>query len=140
MKKFKLTRIGIALIGAVCLLASPVAFQGCTNTSPNAVAYRAYGTTHVTVKTAMSLWDAYLASNKVDAATELKVKSAYEKWQSAMALVADAGAVYSAAVHDGNATILQSTLAAFEQAVSNGEQLKQDLFAVISAITGKPVS
>jgi hypothetical protein len=78
---------------------------GCSST-PQQVAYQSAGTTIVTVDTAMGLWGAYVAANQPGTNAEAKVKFAYEKYQTAMTILCDAGTVYSMTASTNAASVL----------------------------------
>lgn len=111
-------------IGA--LLLAVLFIAGC-GTTP----YKVTATTQVSVQAAMHMWGAYVKANHPPVAQEQAVKSAFEKWQSAMAVVCDAGKVYAAAQQAGaaNESIL---LAGLEQAISDLAANKQDIFDLIT--------
>jgi hypothetical protein len=108
-------------------LSSSLFFSGC-QTTPQELSYQAAGTTIVTVDTAMNLWGAYVASNHPSTNEEAAVKSAFEKYQTAMALACDAGAAY-AATGGTNST----ATAALNQAVANSSQELLDLENLITS-------
>lgn len=90
-----------------------VFFAGCS-TTPQRAAYEAAGTTQVTVDTAMTLWGAYVAANHPGTNAEAVVNSAYSKYQTGFAVLADAGAIYAATGGTNSAAT-----AALSQATSN---------------------
>jgi len=98
---------------------------GCQST-PQAVTYQTAGTTAVSVDTAMHLWGAYVAANHPGAATEAQVKAAFEKYQAAMAVVCDAGAIY-AATSVTNAPAASQASLALQQAIANAHNELADL-------------
>jgi len=104
---------------------------GC-NTTPQKVAYRAAGTTVVSVDTAMNLWGAYVKANHPPVAQELAVENAFEKYQTSMAVALDAGAAY-AATSVTNATFLQKASLALQQASSTASQDLTDLENLITS-------
>lgn len=117
----------IMSIVAFGLLAST---NGCSTTAKQ-TAYKTAATTQVTVSTAMTFWGDWVAAGSVTKEQEQKVKMAYETYQKAMAIVCDAGAVYSAS--GTNVTSLN----AFEVAVANANTSIADLVALVKTITGK---
>lgn len=98
------------------------------STTPQQASYRAAGTTVVTVDTAMNLWGAYVGANHPGTNEEAAVKSAYEKYQTSMAIVCDAGAAYAAS---GGTNSTAS--AAVDEAIANSSQELTDLENLIES-------
>jgi hypothetical protein len=82
------------LIGALALGMAGVV-TGC-KTAPQTVAYRAANGTTLTVETAIRTYNVFAAQGKTTVAQNQQVKAAYEKYQAAMLVVCDAGAIYAA--------------------------------------------
>jgi hypothetical protein len=118
---------GGATLMAFLLAAELLLNAGCHST-PQQAAYRAAGTTIVSVDTVMNLWGAYVAANHPGVAAETKVETAYEKYQAAMVAVCDAGVVYSAT---GSTNAPAGT--ALNQAVANASQDLSDLSNLITS-------
>ena len=122
-------RLSILWMTLVAILATPLVIQttGCKTNAP----YKAVATTQITVQAAMSLWGTYVSQSHPPVAQELAVKSAYEKWQSAMAVVCDAGKAYAAAQQAGAAN--QSVLlAALDQAIADVTADRGDLIDLLT--------
>ncbi|MEI6075553.1 MAG: hypothetical protein WCS94_08275 [Verrucomicrobiota bacterium] len=100
--------------------------SGCQST-PQRVAYQSAGTTVVSADTAMHLWGAYVAAHHPGTNLEAQVKSAFEKYQASVAVLCDAGAIYSAAGTNTTAS------AAFSQATANAGQTLLDLENLLTA-------
>lgn len=100
---------------------------GCKTNTP----YKVVATTQVSVQGAMSLWGAYVSANHPPVAQELAVKSAYEKWQSAMAVVCDAGKAYAAA-QQANAANQSVLLGALNQAVNDAAATQADIVDLLT--------
>ena len=137
------------IVGFALLLMVPALIDGCANNSPQTVAFKTYSGTAVSVQTALGFWDTYLQSAYANADTnkvvqlhaqEKAVQSGYMKWQAAMALVADAGAVWSAATQGTNQTTMTTALSAFGQAVSNASATQADLENAITSFSGKSIT
>ena len=109
-----------------CLTSTAIFETGCKTTP-----YKAVATTQITVQAAMSLWGAYVSANHPPVAQELAVKSAYEKWQSAMAVVCDAGKAYSAA-QQANAANQSILLGALSQAVTDAATDQADIVDLLT--------
>lgn len=77
------------LLLAIALLTAAPLLPGC-GTAPQR-AYQTVATTEITVSAAMTAWGNYVKQFHPPASEELKVKAAYEKYQAAMIVVADAG-------------------------------------------------
>lgn len=120
---------GSAPLLLVALMAGGALFftVGCKTTTQQAT-YQAAGTAIVTVDTAMNLWGTYVAAEHPGTNAELAVESAYEKYQTSMAVVCDAGEAY-AATGGTNAT----AVAALDQAIANSSQELTDLESLISS-------
>ena len=69
--------------------------QGCTS-PPARIAYNTVAAPAVSVDAAMTLWGDYVAQYHPTAATELKVKAAFERYQKAELLAIDAAQAYAA--------------------------------------------
>ncbi len=83
----RLRRAGLAL-GLAGLVA------GCGST-PSRVAYNTVDTPAIAVDSAMRAWGDYVAKYHPPAATELKVKAAFERYQRAELLAIDAAQAYA---------------------------------------------
>jgi len=81
------------------------------------------------VDSAMKLWGAYVAANHPGAAVEIKVKAAFDKYQAEMAVVCDAGAIYSAA-----GTTNAPAAAALNQAMAGAGQSLLDLENLLTTL------
>lgn len=108
-------------------LAASLFLGGCS-TTPQQATYRAAGTAIVSVDTAMKLWGAYVAAQHPPASQEMAIKSAYEKYQASMAVVCDAGAVYSSTGGTNAAAV-----GALNQAVHDSGQELVDLENLITS-------
>jgi hypothetical protein len=109
--------------------------SGCSTTAQQAT-YQAAGTTAVSVDTAMTLWGTYVAQTHPPIVQEQTVADAYAKYQSAMASVCDAGAVYAAANAAGTNTVYGSAASAslaLQQAITNANQEIIDLENLITS-------
>lgn len=103
---------------------------GC-NTTPQQVTYQAAGTASVTVETALQTYNVFVAG-KTDATTiahNVAVKAAYLKYQAAMSVVCDAGAIYAAT----SGTNAPAASLAMQQAVSNANGSIADLVALVQS-------
>ncbi|HXC34271.1 MAG TPA: hypothetical protein VNV43_00235 [Candidatus Acidoferrales bacterium] len=99
---------------------------GCASTGPQQVTYQAAGTTIVSVDAAMNEWGTYVAMAHPGTNAEIAVESAYEKYQSTMAVACDLGATYSA-------TGGTNVFAALDQAIQNSSQELTDLETLIAS-------
>ncbi|MGH8023184.1 MAG: hypothetical protein ACRED1_06365 [Limisphaerales bacterium] len=117
------TKIPIVFLFIIC---ASMTLTACSSTAPQRVTYQAAGTTIVTVDAAMNEWGAYVAATHPGTNEEAAVQSAYQNYQNAMAVVCDAGAVYSA----GGGTNATAT-AALDQAMANSSQELSDLETLI---------
>ena len=103
------------------LIACIAIVVGC-QTPPATVAYKGESAANVTVIAAMTAWGAYVASEHPGIPAELKVKSAFEKTQSAELALIDATTAWVASKPaDGGATAPPNVLAAqaaFQTAVN----------------------
>lgn len=108
-------------------LAFSLFVSGC-QTTPQQATYQAAGTTVVSVDAAMNLWGAYVAANHPGTNEEAAVKSAYEKYQAAMAVACDAGAAYAAAGGTNS-----TAAAALNEAIANSSTELLDLEKLISS-------
>jgi hypothetical protein len=124
MKKFF-----IVVLGAV-LLTGCLGFEGCKN--PQATTYQTVATTKVSVETVMHLWGAYVASGNATVAQEIQVRDAYQKYQAAMLVVCDAGAIYSASSLT-NAVGATGLSAALQQAILNATNSIADLENLVTS-------
>lgn len=113
-------------------LAMGMTFGGCGST-PQRAAYVAAGSVQVSVETAMAAWNVYVGAQHPPLATELKVKAAYEKYQQAMVVVCDAGAIYAAAGVT-NANGQTGAAAALDTARANAAQSLADLLGLMRTI------
>jgi hypothetical protein len=120
----------MALIMAA--LAMTIAFNGCKSTPPQ-VAYRTAGSVQVSVEAAMAAWNIYVGQYHPPLATELQVKAAYQKYQQAMTVVCDAGAIYAASSVTNTAG-QTGAAAALDQARSNAAQSLGDLVGLLRTI------
>jgi len=90
-----------------------MSFTGCA--SANKVAYKTTAATQVTVDAAMTGWGDYIkhqdaAGTPVSMNQRAQVKAAYEKYQAAMGVVADAGVSYNQAAGTTNLIGAQAIL------------------------------
>src|SRR5215475_5931994 len=119
---------------AVLLFSDFVLITGCAG-GPNRVAYQTLATTRVSVETAMGLFNQWVKAKKaagVDTtATELKVKSAFEKWQAAQVAVLESGKLNAIAIST-NAAGATGVSAVAQDLISNAAQYKTDLFALLT--------
>lgn len=114
---------------------------GC-QTAPDTAAFKTLTATQMTVEQALGLWDTYLVArsaqnNPVPIATELRVKRAYEQYQKAALVLADAGRAWTNArglptVPGGNSEA--STKALYELALEHWARSKADLFALLESL------
>ena len=111
------------LVGSLALALG----TGCQST-PQLIAYQSAGTAIVSADTAMQLWGAYVAANHPGTNIEAQVKSAFEKYQASVAVLCDAGAIYSAAGTNTTAA------AAFSQATANAGQSLLDLENLLTTV------
>jgi len=115
-----LVSLGVA---SVLLLSG---LTGCQTTAQQAT-YQAAGTASVTVEAALHAYDVFAAQGKTTPAQNAAVKAAYEKYQSAFAVVCDAGAVYASTV----TTNAPAASAALQTAIVNANQTISDLVNLI---------
>lgn len=108
-------------------LAFGMVLSGC-QTTPQQASYEAAGTTVVSVDAAMNVWGDYVAANHPGTNEEIAVRSAYEKYQSAMAVACDAGAAYVAAGGTNS-----TATAALNEAIANSSTELLDLEKLISS-------
>jgi hypothetical protein len=87
--------IKVMLLAGALLLPLPFCLTSCTAT-PARIAYNAVALPAVTVDQAMGAWGDYVAQFHPPAATEQKVKAAFEHYQSAELLAIDAAQAYAA--------------------------------------------
>jgi hypothetical protein len=114
--------IVIALLFSVSI----AGFVGCKST-PQQIAYNTASGTSITVETALAAYDQFAKAGKTSVVQNQQVAAAYAKYQAAMALVCDAGAVYSAT----SETNAAPASAALQQATSNATQTITDLVNLI---------
>lgn len=114
------------------LLLSALLLSGCSGckSTPQQIAYQAAGTTIVSVDTAMKLWGVYVATNHPPVSQELAVKAAFKKYQAAMAVVCDAGAIYASTA--GSTNLIGAASSALQTAVANANQSIIDLENLIT--------
>lgn len=105
---------------------------GC-NTTANQAAFQAVSTTHVTVQEAMGGWDQWIKAGKTTVSQEQAVKTAFKRWQSAMLLVCDAGAVEAASVNTNSTSGATGVSGAFQQLVGSASQYQIDLINLIQS-------
>jgi hypothetical protein len=121
MKRLKLLLIPLLSISLLVGCAN-----GCKST-PQQVAYQSAGTTIVSVDQAMKLWGAYVAAKHPPVEQEIAVKVAFQRYQSAMLVVCDAGGIYAGSINSSNAVtasgILQSAVANASVAIADLENL-----------------
>jgi len=135
MKKFKLLLVILSFTLLPLLAGFGLSvLTGCN--TPQSAAYKTAATTQVTVDTAMHLWGAYVTAQKVagtpvPVAQEQAVKAAYQKFQAAMVVACDVGAVWSASSVTNNS--ITGPANAFAQAVVNANQTITDLTALIAS-------
>jgi hypothetical protein len=107
-----------------------VAVTGC-KTTPQQASYQAAGSASVTVEAALQAYNVFV-TGKTDAATikqNAAVKAAYLKYQAAMAVVCDAGAIYAAS----SGTNAPAASLLMQQAVSNANASIADLVALVQS-------
>lgn len=120
------SKVGILVIFAALGLC--FGSVGCKST-PQQIAYQSAGTTQITVEAALRAYDVFAAQGKTTPAMNAKVKAAYVKYQKAMALLCDAGAVYAAT----SATNAPAASEALSQAVANVNQEVSDTVALVQS-------
>src|SRR6266853_1516299 len=98
-----------ALYCAVCIV-----MEGCK--SPSQTAYVVGQTTTITVESAMGLWAEYVAQKHPTAATEQKVKDAYDSYRKADIALLTAGKSMLAAQTAGDAAKQTAAQTAWQQA------------------------
>lgn len=76
------------------ILVATAIFSGCAN--PQKTTYESVGATVLVVESALKAYDQFALAGKTTVAQNEQVSAAYTKYQSAMLVVIDAGAVYSA--------------------------------------------
>jgi hypothetical protein len=69
---------------------------GCGCGTPQRTTYNTESGIVLTVDSAMTAWGDYVAKNHPPVETELRVKAAYEKYQTCMAVAVDAARAWSA--------------------------------------------
>jgi hypothetical protein len=122
--------IHMILIAGLCLGLSGC-LTGCG--TPQHTAYVAAGGVQVSAETAMAAWNVYVGQYHPPLHMELQVKAAYEKYQAAMVVVCDAGAIY-ASTSVTNAAGIMGASAALDTARNNASQDLADLVALIRAL------
>jgi hypothetical protein len=113
----------------VAMLALPLGLSTGCNTTPQAAAYRAAGSTAVTVEAALAAYDQFAAAGKTTPAQNAAVKDAFLKYQRAFAVVCDAGAVYAAT---GQTNAPAASLA-LQTAVANANQSISDIVSLVKS-------
>lgn len=121
--------IGIVLVAT---------FTGCQST-PDTVAFKTLTATQITAEQALGFWDVYIqekagTGNPVRLADEMRVKSAYERYQKAMLVMADAGRKWTQArtlpaVAGGDNP--ETLRALFTLAIKDADQCKADMLALL---------
>ncbi len=107
-----------AKVGTLCaLLGLSALLMSVCATAPT-TAFKVESGVQVSVVTAASAWNSYVAANHPSAAVELQVRAAFEKYQRAELLAIDVTASY-ASVTATNAPLAASNLAAASTAVTN---------------------
>jgi len=124
MREKEIERLFWTIIASMALVALVTVLTGC------ATAYRAAGVSQVTVSAAMHAWGAYVAVEHPPAATELKVKAAYEKWQIAQFRVIDAAQTYAAKVGAPGVWAEEKNL---EVAINAAAQAAADLVSLVES-------
>lgn len=94
---------------------------GCANWKQ--AAYKSTGTVVITVDAAMTAWASYVATGQTKPEQEVKVKAAYEKYQSAALTVISAG----------QAATTNETRALFDVAVAIASATQADLVALVKS-------
>ena len=119
---------GPLLLVAISVMLAGVLFcgTGCKS-SPQAVTYQVAATSSVTVETAIHAYDVFAGQGKTTPAMNARVKAAYERYQAAMAVVCDAGAVYAATA----TTNAPSASAALQTAIVNANGTITDLVNLV---------
>jgi hypothetical protein len=110
------TNTPAAPLALLCLAGSIISFglAGCS-TSPVRAAYTAEASTQISVETVMTAWGDYVAQNHPTAATEAKVRDAYQSYQAAMVAAVDASEIFAAA-STGDTNSIPASRAAAELA------------------------
>jgi len=125
-------QVMLSVLLSVALLDVALVLPGCS--SANRVAYEATATTHVTVQEAMKGWNLWVGQGKATVAQEQAVKNAFQRWQKAMLVVCDAGALEAAAAQTNMGTGGTAGFgAALQQAVANAAREQADLVALIGS-------
>lgn len=75
------------LILMALLIASPISFVGCG--TPESIAYKSTAITVTTVDGAMNGWGDYVRAGKATDADQARVRSAYNKYRSALLIERD---------------------------------------------------
>lgn len=125
----------------LALLLVLVVAAGC-QTTPDTVAFKVAKGTQLTVEEALGVWDLYIeqkaaTGNPVRLADEKLVKNAFEKYQKAALVMADAGRAWTQArnlpaVPGGNSP--DSAKALFDLSVRNLDESKADLFGLLETL------
>lgn len=115
------------LIGALAM-GMTGAVTGC-HTPPQTVAYRAASGTTLSVETAIRTYNVFAAQGKTTVAQNQQVKAAYEKYQAALLVVCDAGAIYAAT----SGTNAPAVSLALQVAVQNSAASFADLVNLIQS-------
>ena len=105
-----LPKIGAPVVALILSLGVAGALTSCSST-PARIAYNGVAAPAITVDHAMTMWGDYVAQFHPPAATELKVKAAFEKYQAAELLAIDAARAYA----DLNSSGATNTVAARAQ-------------------------
>lgn len=132
------------IMASVCLATAGLLFAlPACKTGPQTAAFKGYAATQVTAHEALVFWNSYLgnANPKPSQDVERQVLKVYNSYRASMLLVADAGAVWSAAVNNKEATqsAVDAAMAAFSQAVANSAAIESDYINLVSKLTGRPL-
>lgn len=119
--------IRLILAAALLAFAAP-SFSGC-QTTPQRATYQAAVSTTITVETALRAYNVFAKQGKTTIEQNRKVKDAFEKYQAAMVLVCDAGAIYAASA----GTNSPAASLALQQAIANANQTMNDFYALLRA-------
>ena len=121
------------VVGAFLLffaLTGTLVFTGCGTV--NETAFRAAGTVHVSVDTALHLYNVAAAQGKTTVAQNNQVAAAYDKYQKAFAVACDAGASYAASSVTNSAGV-SGAQAALQEAQSDAAASLADLENLITS-------
>lgn len=124
MRKLSPLGVLIAVVGIGIISCN----TGCKTTAQQAV-YQTAGTTEVSVETALAAYDQFAKAGKTTVAQNQQVASLYAKYQTAYAVVCDAGSVYAAS----SITNTAASNAVLNQAVVNASQTITDLENLITS-------